>query len=1091
MKCTIPEISWHNREPVLSVDLHPDVNSSYKLATGGGDSHVLIWVVNIEENGALKQEVISDLKRHQRSVNVVRWSPSGTYLASADDDANIIIWHMKTDNIPSLDDESNDKEVWIVLKILRGHKEDIYDLCWSPNSLKLLSGSIDNTAILWDMQKGKSEQIMTDHKGFVQGVAWDPKSQYIATISTDRVCRIFDTNGKHIKARISKGTLPVSPEHNLYEKEVKYFHDDTFKSFFRRLSFSPDGSILIVPSGLIVPDEGKSINCTYIFAVETNLPAAILPTVKQCSTVVRCCPIYFELREDGPEPYINLPYRILFAIGTDHDIILYDTQQKAPFARFNNIHYTRLTDLTWSSDGLLLIASSTDGFCTLITFEPEELGVQYVKEESETEDSTLNMSILEDKVNTTKTPEVQVAKVKEVQDKPVVKVLTPRRVKRQSVPEKNKSILSFFKKANDQKKVNEDTNDQNKNNPDPEPTEIEEPSAKKTKIDINCEKIEPEFTASKVEENSSTNLKSSTLAETNVESPYVKLERLDLNIVKKPRRITPSRVSELCSAVETLIKFTSEFIKTRDYQEHNCNSTISIVLNFNQVISCLEFLSKVIREEGQVNLELHECRKIGSNRLEFCLDLVEKTLISDETSNEFGQFLKWMDNALYHISEIDIEKQTVYTMLQSTKNIFEGILAHALSIAQICLDRDSTIIKGSCRTVLNSLTDLENELHKNEPNKAMISLFVKDCSNKLCLLERRVDIAVLKLSLFVFARYCKVLEKIHNFCEVNCKKHFDQEALKSIIADFDIQLDRIFQIGLFAVFCSSNIRSGINIKNCMASLESLEHELVPAMQMILRNGSTTQRISALILKNYWIAEANKLKVSVYEIIDPLAFCGVIHDEISSEIHRIVEDCDKNKDETVFDNIFNIGKVLVEFLLTVVRVEAIKDEQIKERIRKCNAITLEIGAGIDVLDGNNSISNGRLLKRCKILQSQVEKLLVLLKNQDEVRNDDVEGRKHDPTSDEEDETQNMLFSQIMCKGKEILQNRSIMYRTPKKLYQTFGDCNDDHPNSMESMMKKPAIPQMNFSFRSSDSLNQISFEKIFADLSKLTTSVSEK
>lgn len=43
MKCTIPEISWHNRDPVLSVDIQPILNNDfYRLATGGTDSHVLV-----------------------------------------------------------------------------------------------------------------------------------------------------------------------------------------------------------------------------------------------------------------------------------------------------------------------------------------------------------------------------------------------------------------------------------------------------------------------------------------------------------------------------------------------------------------------------------------------------------------------------------------------------------------------------------------------------------------------------------------------------------------------------------------------------------------------------------------------------------------------------------------------------------------------------------------------------------------------------------------------------------------------------------------------------------------------------------------
>lgn len=47
MKCTIPEISWHNRDPVLSVDIQPkpldgDKNNTIRLASGGSDSHVLV-----------------------------------------------------------------------------------------------------------------------------------------------------------------------------------------------------------------------------------------------------------------------------------------------------------------------------------------------------------------------------------------------------------------------------------------------------------------------------------------------------------------------------------------------------------------------------------------------------------------------------------------------------------------------------------------------------------------------------------------------------------------------------------------------------------------------------------------------------------------------------------------------------------------------------------------------------------------------------------------------------------------------------------------------------------------------------------------
>jgi len=48
MKFTTPEISWHNRDPVLSVDIQNGTCKNLKgepfwrIATGGADCHVLV-----------------------------------------------------------------------------------------------------------------------------------------------------------------------------------------------------------------------------------------------------------------------------------------------------------------------------------------------------------------------------------------------------------------------------------------------------------------------------------------------------------------------------------------------------------------------------------------------------------------------------------------------------------------------------------------------------------------------------------------------------------------------------------------------------------------------------------------------------------------------------------------------------------------------------------------------------------------------------------------------------------------------------------------------------------------------------------------
>ena len=353
---------------------------------GGTDSHVLIWYITTVDD-VVTLDLAADLTRHQRAVNCVRWSPSGELLASCDDESVIFIWRLKPDSetVNIFDRDSltdQDKEVWLTLKILRGHMEDIYDLSWSPNSQFLISGSVDNTAIVWDVHKGKSLHIIQDHKGFVQGVGWDPLNKYLVTISTDRFLRMFDVHTKKCVQRCYKSTLPVPKDNPLFEKNIRLFHDDTLQTFFRRLSFSPDGELIVIPSGVIDLDSSseKPLNTTYIYTRNSlKTPSIVLPSPDQYTVAVRFCPMLFELRKNknDQKPIIPLPYRMIFAVATKCSVYLYDTQQKLPFGLISNIHYTRLTDLTWSNDGLVLVVSSTDGYCSIIQFSDGELGEVY------------------------------------------------------------------------------------------------------------------------------------------------------------------------------------------------------------------------------------------------------------------------------------------------------------------------------------------------------------------------------------------------------------------------------------------------------------------------------------------------------------------------------------------------------------------------------------------------------------------------------------------------------------------------------------------------------------------------------------------
>lgn len=202
-----------------------------------------------------------------------------------------------------------DKEVWLTHKILRGHTEDVYDIGWSPSSQQLISGSVDNSAMVWDVVKGKSQAILRDHNSFVQGVAWDPQNHYLATLSTDRTFRMFDAHTKKVLSRSNKCSLPFPADAKLHGKVMRIFHDDTLQTFFRRLSFSPDGELIVTPSGVVDMGDAKTLHTTYIYTRYntkqyvpfTEHPAKCISFTDR--NIVRFCCLH--LAQTGRDPAVS------------------------------------------------------------------------------------------------------------------------------------------------------------------------------------------------------------------------------------------------------------------------------------------------------------------------------------------------------------------------------------------------------------------------------------------------------------------------------------------------------------------------------------------------------------------------------------------------------------------------------------------------------------------------------------------------------------------------------------------------------------------------------------------------------------------
>ena len=163
--------------PIFSIDIHP---GGGKFATGGqGDDcgRVTVWNMAPILNPKLQKDpnvpkMLCQMDNHLACVNCVRWSNSGKYLASAGDDQRIILWTKSAYGGGAVFGGGGkiNHESYKVAHTLRLHDGDILDVSWSPGDVWLATASVDNSVVIWDVDKlPTTVAILKGHTGHVKG----------------------------------------------------------------------------------------------------------------------------------------------------------------------------------------------------------------------------------------------------------------------------------------------------------------------------------------------------------------------------------------------------------------------------------------------------------------------------------------------------------------------------------------------------------------------------------------------------------------------------------------------------------------------------------------------------------------------------------------------------------------------------------------------------------------------------------------------------------------------------------------------------------------------------------------------------------
>ena len=220
------EVGLGDEGKIFTMALSPDGRT---LAAGGWmkipgeDGHVIR--LHDFQTGAL----VALLKGHNNVVNSVAFSRDGRRLISGSSDAIAMLWEVPARGVAVAAQPAGGEKPVIVQPALKlqGHTAQIYTVAFLPDGQRAVTGGNDTTVRLWDTADGHQTAKLEGHKDHVRSISIASDGT-IASGSRDTEIRLWDGATGQLKRTLTTPSVGIG-----------------------KVVFSPDGRRLLATSGTV------------------------------------------------------------------------------------------------------------------------------------------------------------------------------------------------------------------------------------------------------------------------------------------------------------------------------------------------------------------------------------------------------------------------------------------------------------------------------------------------------------------------------------------------------------------------------------------------------------------------------------------------------------------------------------------------------------------------------------------------------------------------------------------------------------------------------------------------------------------------